>query len=35
VPVRTEVEVLPLTAANEALAALRAGRIRGSAVLRV
>ncbi|MFP2913407.1 alcohol dehydrogenase, partial [Pyxidicoccus sp. 3LFB2] len=35
VPVRTEVEVFPLSAANEALAALRAGRIRGAAVLDV
>ena len=33
VPVRTEVEVFPLAAANEALDALRAGQIRGSAVL--
>ncbi len=35
VPVRTAVEVFPLEAANEALSALRAGRIRGSAVLAV
>jgi propanol-preferring alcohol dehydrogenase len=35
VPVKTEVEVFPLEAANEALAALRSGRIRGSAVLAV
>ena len=35
VPVRTEVEVFPLASANEALAALRAGRIRGSAVLEI
>jgi propanol-preferring alcohol dehydrogenase len=35
VPVRTEVEVFPLEDANAALAALRAGRIRGSAVLEV
>lgn len=35
VPVRTEVEVFPLASANEALAALRAGRIRGSAVLQI
>jgi propanol-preferring alcohol dehydrogenase len=35
VPVRTEVEVFPLAAANDALARLRAGRIRGAAVLRV
>jgi propanol-preferring alcohol dehydrogenase len=33
VPVRTEVEVLPLEQANEALQRLRAGAIRGSAVL--
>jgi propanol-preferring alcohol dehydrogenase len=33
VPVRTEVEVFPLAAANEALAALRSGRVRGAAVL--
>jgi len=35
IPVRTEVEVFPLEAVNEALAALREGRIRGSAVLAV
>jgi alcohol dehydrogenase, propanol-preferring len=33
VPVRTEIERYPLEAANDALAALRAGRIRGAAVL--
>lgn len=33
VPVRTEVQPFPLEAANEALAALREGRIRGAAVL--
>lgn len=33
VPVHTQVEVFPLAAANEALAALRAGRIHGTAVL--
>src|SRR5439155_15685630 len=33
VPVRTEVESFPLADANEALARLRDGRIRGSAVL--
>jgi alcohol dehydrogenase, propanol-preferring len=33
VPVRTEVERYPLTRANEALSALRAGRVRGAAVL--
>jgi alcohol dehydrogenase, propanol-preferring len=33
VPVRTEVEVLPLEQANEALRRLRTGEIRGSAVL--
>ncbi|HEU5252729.1 MAG TPA: zinc-dependent alcohol dehydrogenase family protein [Solirubrobacterales bacterium] len=35
VPVRTEVEVYPLEAANQALADLRAGRIHGAAVLSV
>ena len=35
IPVRTEVEVFPLTDANEALDRLRGGRIRGSAVLQV
>ena len=33
VPVRTEVERFPLTQANEALSALRSGRVRGAAVL--
>jgi propanol-preferring alcohol dehydrogenase len=33
VPVRTQVETFPLTQANEALDRLRAGRIRGAAVL--
>jgi len=33
VPVRTEVEVLPLGEANDALAKLREGRLRGAAVL--
>ncbi|XXF78622.1 zinc-dependent alcohol dehydrogenase family protein [Myxococcaceae bacterium GXIMD 01537] len=33
VPVRTQVQVYPLSAANEALADLRAGRVRGAAVL--
>jgi alcohol dehydrogenase, propanol-preferring len=33
VPVRTEVEVFPLSDANETLARLRSGRIRGAAVL--
>ena len=33
VPVRTEVQPYPLEAANEALAALRAGAVRGAAVL--
>jgi propanol-preferring alcohol dehydrogenase len=32
-PVRTEVQVLPLGAANEALARLRGGQVRGAAVL--
>ncbi|WP_171419141.1 zinc-dependent alcohol dehydrogenase family protein [Corallococcus exercitus] len=33
VPVRTEVQVFPLSLANEALQALREGRVRGAAVL--
>jgi propanol-preferring alcohol dehydrogenase len=33
VPVRTEVERFPLAQANEALAALRSGHVRGAAVL--
>ncbi|HTL16190.1 MAG TPA: alcohol dehydrogenase, partial [Patescibacteria group bacterium] len=33
VPVRTEVETFPLVEANEALAHLRTGRLRGVAVL--
>jgi propanol-preferring alcohol dehydrogenase len=33
VPVRTEVQLFPLTEANEALSRLRTGRIRGAAVL--
>jgi propanol-preferring alcohol dehydrogenase len=33
VPVRTEVQAYPLAAANEALAALRGGAVRGAAVL--
>jgi propanol-preferring alcohol dehydrogenase len=35
IPVRTEIELHPLEVANEALARLRAGRIRGAAVLEV
>ena len=35
VPVRTEVELYPLERANEALDRLRAGRVRGAAVLDV
>jgi propanol-preferring alcohol dehydrogenase len=35
VPVRTEVQLYELAEANDALAALREGRVRGSAVLRV
>ena len=35
VPVRTEVEVYPLAEANDVLARLRAGGVRGAAVLRV
>jgi propanol-preferring alcohol dehydrogenase len=33
IPVRTEVEVFPLEQANEALDRLRAGELRGAAVL--
>jgi propanol-preferring alcohol dehydrogenase len=33
IPVRTEVEVFPLSAANEALDSIRSGRLRGAAVL--
>jgi propanol-preferring alcohol dehydrogenase len=33
VPVRTEIEVLPLVEANEALRRLRAGELTGAAVL--
>jgi propanol-preferring alcohol dehydrogenase len=33
IPVRTEVETFPLAEANEALTSLRAGRVRGAAVL--
>jgi alcohol dehydrogenase, propanol-preferring len=35
IPVRTDLEVFPLEQANEALARLRSGRLRGAAVLRV
>lgn len=35
IPVRTEVEVFPLDQANEALQSLKAGRIKGAAVLRI
>ena len=35
VPVKTEVEVLPLEEANEALDRIRSGRLRGAAVLDV
>jgi alcohol dehydrogenase, propanol-preferring len=35
VPVRTQVELHPLEAANEALGRLRAGEVRGAAVLRI
>ena len=35
IPVRTEVEVLPLERASEALDRLRAGAVRGAAVLRI
>jgi propanol-preferring alcohol dehydrogenase len=34
-PVRTQIEVSPLAQANEALARLRAGEVRGAAVLRI
>jgi len=33
IPVRTEIQVFPLEHANEALAALREGRVRAAAVL--
>jgi len=35
VPVRTEVDVVPLAQANEALERLRRGEVRGSLVLQV
>lgn len=35
IPVRTEVELYPLASANEALASIRSGRLRGAAVLSV
>jgi alcohol dehydrogenase, propanol-preferring len=35
VPVRTEIQTFPLDRANEALDALRTGRVRGAAVLRL
>jgi D-arabinose 1-dehydrogenase-like Zn-dependent alcohol dehydrogenase len=35
VPVRTEVEAFALGEANEALARLRAGTVRGAAVLQI
>jgi propanol-preferring alcohol dehydrogenase len=35
IPIRTEIELFPLEQANEALDRLRAGRVRGSAVLSV
>lgn len=35
VPVRTQVQVFPLSAANEALTALRRGQVQGAAVLQV
>ncbi|MFP6735820.1 MAG: zinc-dependent alcohol dehydrogenase family protein [Rhodospirillales bacterium] len=35
VPVKTEVEIFPLAAANEALARLRQGKMRGAAVLSI
>jgi len=33
IPIKTEIETFPLSAANEALARLRAGKLRGAAVL--
>lgn len=33
IPIKTQVEAFPLTAANEALAALRSGKVQGAAVL--
>jgi propanol-preferring alcohol dehydrogenase len=35
IPVRTEVQTFPLELANEALAALRSGRVQGAAVLEI
>jgi alcohol dehydrogenase, propanol-preferring len=35
VPVKTQVQVFPLEAANQALNRLRAGQIKGAAVLQV
>jgi len=35
IPIRTEVELHPLEAANEALASIRTGALKGAAVLRV
>lgn len=35
VPIRTEVEIHPLEAANEAIASIRSGSLKGAAVLRV
>ena len=35
IPIHTAVETFPLTAANEALAALRSGAVHGSAVLEI
>jgi propanol-preferring alcohol dehydrogenase len=35
VPIRTEVELRPLTQANQALASIRNGSLRGAAVLRI
>jgi propanol-preferring alcohol dehydrogenase len=33
IPIQTQVEVFPLSAANEALDSLRSGQIQGAAVL--
>jgi alcohol dehydrogenase, propanol-preferring len=35
IPVRTEIEIFPLHAANQALQALKHDRVRGAAVLKV
>ncbi|HEX9508564.1 MAG TPA: alcohol dehydrogenase, partial [Myxococcales bacterium] len=35
IPVRTEIQSFPLTAANDALSSLRSGKVRGAAVLSI